>query len=63
MERHSHGTLLPFPPAPAQETSGLTCLEAGFNLNYTKALARLLRDRGMLQALTPRRKVGVRSGV
>jgi hypothetical protein len=49
-----HSPLSPAPgpdPAPPQGYSSITLLEQGFNFDYTKALLRLLRNRGVLAAL------------
>ncbi|KXZ47420.1 hypothetical protein GPECTOR_35g858 [Gonium pectorale] len=42
-------------------TSPLTLFEYGFNLNYTKPLLRLLRNRGALAALPPAEKASLAS--
>ena len=45
--------------ARLQHTSPFTPLELGFNLNHTKPLLRLLRNRGVLAALAPRAKASL----
>ena len=55
-------SLTSLPPSPArrglQLTTPLTLLEAGFNISHTKDVIRLLRNRGVIAALSLEEKVG-----